>query len=109
MRCPSCRRDSPANSRFCVECGAVLPAACARCRAELAPSAKFCGACGEPVATRAMESTTGSAPSIHTPKHLAARILTSKTVLEGERKQVTVLFADMRASMELVSDRDPEE
>src|SRR5262245_13484879 len=109
MRCRSCRRDSPVNSRFCVECGAALPAACARCHAELAPSAKFCGACGERVATHTGESTTAAAPSIHTPKHLADRILTSRTLLEGERKQVTVLFADMRASMELVSDRDPEE
>src|SRR5215475_4020120 len=109
MRCRSCRRDSPANSRFCAECGAALPAACGRCHAELAPSAKFCGACGERVATRTIESTAGAAPTIHTPKRLTDRILTSKTLLEGERKQVTVLFADMRASMELMSDRDPEE
>ena len=87
-----------------------MPVACARCHAELTSSAKFCGACGgEPVATRLAEFAAGVGPSIHTPKHLAERILTSKALLEGERKQVTVLFADMRASMELVSDRDPEE
>ena len=56
---------------------------------------------------RPMQFPTGGAPGVYTPKHLADRILTSKTLLEGERKQVTVLFADMRASMELVSDRDP--
>ena len=46
---------------------------------------------------------------VYTPKHLAEKILTSKSALEGERKQVTVLFADMKGSMELLADRDPEE
>ncbi|MFQ5521138.1 MAG: hypothetical protein ACE5FK_07055 [Candidatus Methylomirabilia bacterium] len=45
----------------------------------------------------------------YTPKHLAEKILTSKTALEGERKQVTVLFADLKGSMELLADRDPED
>src|SRR5207249_10143334 len=48
-------------------------------------------------------------PAAYTPKHLAEKILTSKLTLEGERKQVTVLFADLKASMELLADRDPEE
>src|SRR5262249_55163316 len=50
-----------------------------------------------------------ASPESYTPKHLAERILTSKSVLEGERKQVTVLFADLKGSMELLADRDPEE
>ena len=50
-----------------------------------------------------------SSPESYTPKHLAERILTSKSALEGERKQVTVLFADLKGSMELLADRDPEE
>jgi class 3 adenylate cyclase/tetratricopeptide (TPR) repeat protein len=50
-----------------------------------------------------------ASPEAYTPKHLAERILTSKATLEGERKQVTVLFADMKSSMELLADRDPEE
>jgi class 3 adenylate cyclase/tetratricopeptide (TPR) repeat protein len=50
-----------------------------------------------------------TSPQAYTPKHLAEKILTSKTALEGERKQVTVLFADMRGSMELLADRDPED
>ena len=49
------------------------------------------------------------APETYTPKHLAEKILTSKAALEGERKQVTVLFADLKGSMELLADRDPEE
>jgi len=48
-------------------------------------------------------------PESYTPKHLAEKILTAKTALEGERKQVTVLFADLKGSMELLADRDPEE
>ena len=48
-------------------------------------------------------------PETYTPKHLAERIINSKAALEGERKQVTVLFADLKGSMELLSDRDPEE
>ena len=50
-----------------------------------------------------------ASPDSYTPKHLAERILTSKAALEGERKQVTVLFADLKGSMELLADRDPEE
>ena len=49
------------------------------------------------------------APDSYTPKHLAERIINSKAALEGERKQVTVLFADLKGSMELLADRDPEE
>jgi len=49
-----------------------------------------------------------ASPETYTPKHLAEKILTSKNSLEGERKQVTVLFADMKGSMELLADRDPE-
>jgi class 3 adenylate cyclase len=49
------------------------------------------------------------APESYTPKHLAEKILTSRAALEGERKQVTVLFADVKGSMELLADRDPEE
>jgi class 3 adenylate cyclase/tetratricopeptide (TPR) repeat protein len=64
--------------------------------------------CGQPVGT---PTATGRFPSpdAYTPKHLVEKILTSKTALEGERKQVTVLFADLKGSMELLADRDPEE
>jgi class 3 adenylate cyclase/tetratricopeptide (TPR) repeat protein len=54
-------------------------------------------------------SATFASPRSYTPKHLAEKILTSKAALEGERKQVTVLFADLKGSMELLADRDPEE
>jgi class 3 adenylate cyclase/tetratricopeptide (TPR) repeat protein len=50
-----------------------------------------------------------TAPAAYTPRHLAEKILTSRSALEGERKQVTVLFADLKGSMELLAERDPEE
>ena len=59
--------------------------------------------------SQAIASTKFASPETYTPKHLAEKILTSKSSLEGERKQVTVLFADMKGSMELLADRDPEE
>jgi class 3 adenylate cyclase len=78
---------------------------CPRCQHENPQHAKFCLECGEPVAQQIQTRS----PESYTPKHLAEKILTSKAALEGERKQVTVLFADLKGSMELLADRDPEE
>jgi class 3 adenylate cyclase len=64
---------------------------------------------GGPATAVVSASEPGRAPLSYTPKHLAEKILTSKRALEGERKQVTVLFADLKGSMELLADRDPEE
>ena len=87
-----------------------MPAGCVRCGRELPPSAKFCPECGQP-ASLAPGPTAArfESPVDYTPKHLAEKILGSKDALEGERKQVTVLFADLKGSMELLADRDPEE
>src|SRR5262249_52279581 len=73
---------------------------------------KFCDSCGAALALTPGPTAGTSrfaSPQTYTPKHLAERILTSKSALEGERKQVTVLFADLKGSMELLADRDPEE
>jgi len=82
---------------------------CPRCQHENPVGQKFCGECGT-----GLGPTDGAAkygpPQSYTPRHLAEKILTSRTALEGERKQVTVLFADLKGSMELLlADRDPEE
>jgi class 3 adenylate cyclase/tetratricopeptide (TPR) repeat protein len=83
---------------------------CAACGASLSATAKFCSECAHPAGQGAPSTSPGFvAPEIYTPKYLADRILTSKVALEGERKQVTVLFADLKGSMELLADRDPEE
>src|SRR5262245_54717040 len=106
MRCPRCQHDNPAGQKFCGECGSRISLACSACGASNPPGQKFCGECGASLAEAAAKFT---APEAYTPKHLAQKILTSKAALEGERKQVTVLFADLKGSMELLADRDPEE
>ena len=107
MQCRRCQAQNRDGVRFCEECGARLALSCASCGGELSPDKRFCGACGAPVASTAPGRY--ASPQGYTPKHLADRILTSKSALEGERKQVTVLFADLKGSLELLSDRDPEE
>lgn len=108
MQCPRCRHQNPSGVKFCGECGARLDSMCPACRASNPPANKFCGQCGAPLVQSGTASNFTS-PHAHTPQHLAEKILTSKSALEGERKQVTVLFADMKGSMELLADRDPED
>src|SRR4030095_3939281 len=108
MQCPRCQHENPAGQKFCGECGARLAAVCASCGASNSPGQKFCGECGAALGQGAVAGKFSSART-YTPKHLAEKILTSKSALEGERKQVTVLFADLKGSMELLADRDPEE
>ncbi|HEX5023598.1 MAG TPA: adenylate/guanylate cyclase domain-containing protein, partial [Candidatus Binatia bacterium] len=98
-----------AGRRFCAECGASLSLACPSCGFSNEPSEKFCGGCGQPLASSQQVAEKYFSPASYTPKHLAEKILTAKSALEGERKQLTVLFADMKGSMELLADRDPEE
>jgi len=109
MECPRCQHENPPQAKFCVECGARVAVTCTKCRSELPAGAKFCLECGEPVASQATAEPRFASPEAYTPKHLAEKILASKTALEGERTQVTVLFADLKGSMELLADRDPEE
>ncbi len=110
MVCQRCQRDAPPDAAFCPKCGAKLSVACPQCGAANAPDDNFCRKCGARVSVSAAPPATRfAAAQSYTPKHLAERILTSKAALEGERKQVTVLFADLKGSMELLADRDPEE
>src|SRR5262249_3585639 len=109
MQCPRCQHENP-GGKFCSECGARLELRCAACGEPKPPGNKFCSECGE----RLVESPPASQrppppPVSYTPQHLADRIISSRGALEGERKQVTVLFADLKGSMELLADRDPEE
>ncbi len=108
MICSRCRQENPPQAKFCLECGARLALTCAKCGTELPAGAKFCLECAYPVGAQPFVSRFTS-PEAYTPKHLAEKILTSRSALEGERKQVTVLFADLKGSMELLADRDPEE
>jgi class 3 adenylate cyclase/predicted ATPase len=108
MTCPRCQQDNPPHARFCLGCGGRLALPCAACGAELPAGARFCLQCGHAVPAGPAPARA-PAPETYTPKHLAEKILTSRAALEGERKQVTVLFADLKGSMELLADRDPEE
>src|SRR5262249_33358603 len=93
--------------KFCGECGASLKAKCAICGFENTPTIKFCGECGKPLVEVSKPGPPPEARS-YTPKHLAEKILTNRSALEGERKQVTVLFADVKGSMDLSEQVDPE-
>jgi class 3 adenylate cyclase len=110
MQCPRCQHENAADAAFCDECGARLEAVCPGCGESNRPGAKFCRKCGQAFSAAAPSIPSRfDTPQAYTPKHIAEKILTSKAALEGERKQVTVLFADLKGSMELLADRDPEE
>ena len=110
MQCPRCEREAPADAAFCPKCGANLEAVCQHCGTENAPHDSFCRRCGQSLSRAVTDVGQRFAkPEAYTPQHLAQKILMSKSALEGERKQVTVLFADLKGSMELLADRDPEE
>jgi class 3 adenylate cyclase len=109
MECARCNHKNADGARFCGECGASLTrdATCSGCGHLNPPGQKFCNGCGQGLGASAPAATRD--PRAYTPKHLADKILTSRTALEGERKQVTVLFADVKGSMELAEQLDPED
>src|SRR5262245_6103247 len=109
MKCHRCGHVNPVGSSFCLECGARLSLTCTACGAELPAGSKFCNKCGTPAADAATRQPRFASPGSYTPPHLAEKILASRNVLEGERKVVTVLFADMKGSLEVLADRDPED
>ena len=99
MNCPHCARENRQDARFCRGCGAALPITCPRCAAPIEPDGAFCDRCGAPLAAGGAPGPRGDArargPASYTPKHLAERILRTRSAIEGERKHVTVLFADL--------------
>ncbi len=108
MSCSACGHDNPTGNRFCGGCGAALERLCRACQHSNPPDHRFCGGCGaalevasSPAGPALVARDSLRAPRDYTPKHLADKILQSKSALEGERKQVTVLFADVKGSMEL--------
>lgn len=107
MDCPQCNFANPDQARFCVECGGALERACPACGAGVEAGHKFCAACGHKLTPG--DAPAPAAPAAYTPAHLAERILESRPAMEGERKQVTVLFADITGSTELIEGLDPEE
>jgi class 3 adenylate cyclase len=110
MKCHQCGFDNKPNKRFCTECASKLILRCPQCGLEIEGAEKFCGECAydlrKPAEERPFDTSN---PSSYTPKHLADKILTSKSALEGERKLVTVLFADVANYTSLSEKLDPEE
>jgi class 3 adenylate cyclase len=115
VRCPHCQHENREGARFCEACGSLLTPTCPACGHRPRLGAAFCDHCGTPLTGTTTAATSLSltpqpqTPQAYTPMHLAEKILHSRAALEGERKQVTVLFADLKGSMELLADRDPEE
>ena len=111
MGCPSCGAENPFGARFCNSCGAPQTAVCPDCGNGNPPASRFCNACGSSLGATSSPAhdETAPPPQAYTPRHLAEKILAGRDALTGERKQVTVLFADIVGSTELIRDRDPEE
>ena len=103
MKCLRCGIDNGAGRRFCGACGAALQSLCASCGFANEPEARFCGGCGQPLDEGPQQS-----PHSYTPKHLVDRILTSRGAMEGERKQVSVMFCDLVDSSRLAAQLEPE-
>src|SRR6266571_7626571 len=111
MRCSRCGHENKEGARFCNECGSKLEIICAACAMPNPPGSKFCSGCGSLLTAQ----PPAPGPLTYTPQHLAQRILAEQAALEaratpdGERKTITALFADIKGSMELIEDLDPEE
>src|SRR5262249_27846722 len=100
MRCSNCGFENPDGMKFCDQCTHSLTLICPKCRFENPPGFKFCGQCTAPLSASKIEA----AQSIRISDSAA-----DTEALEGERKTVTALFADIKGSMELIEDLDPEE
>jgi class 3 adenylate cyclase len=109
MLCPACRAPNSPGAKFCGTCGERLTKICGACGAPLAAGHRFCPRCGVAVGTGRERAARFGSPRSYLPPHLADRIAAVSRTLDGERKHVTVLFADIKSSLELLADRDPED
>ena len=110
MKCPECQFDNREGARFCGECGHEFEVTCPECETNNRAENKFCDACGydlrKPVEAPPVDY---SKPQSYTPKFLADKILINRSSIEGERKLVTVLFADVANYTSMSEKLDPEE
>jgi class 3 adenylate cyclase/tetratricopeptide (TPR) repeat protein len=111
MRCGSCNTDNREGARFCVACGHALAveSQCPRCGAPHPPGQVFCDSCGQHLSGRVAVASAPVVPQARTPDHLITKILAARPSLEGERKQVTVLFVDVKGSVDMTWSIDPEQ
>ena len=110
MKCPRCQQENPLTAKFCNACGSRVEIFCPACSRANVLGSRFCNECGQPLDAAAVPTPTAkfASPQSYTPRHLAEKILTSKSALEGERKQVTVLFCDIVDSSRLAEGLEPE-
>jgi class 3 adenylate cyclase/tetratricopeptide (TPR) repeat protein len=108
MTCSVCGASNPENAKFCGSCGAVLAAVCSRCGEANPPQGRFCLECGAALVTPSLESRFAS-PRAYTPPRLADKIRAGSAEIEGARKQITVLFADVAGFTSISERLDPED
>jgi len=109
MKCSECESELPNGSKFCKECGKKLELTCPGCGKNIPPDSKFCLECGHDLRTaKDPKPLDYDKPQSYTPKHLADKILTSRSSIEGERKLVTVMFADVAGFTSISEKLDPE-
>jgi ribosomal protein L40E len=107
MLCPSCNYDNPADALFCMKCGTKVERRCSSCDTVNPADANFCRKCGG--ALGAAASSPGPTTAEKTPRVEVTHERPTAEGLDGERKTVTALFADIKGSTELMEDLDPEE
>src|SRR5215469_8084262 len=103
MQCSSCKTDNPPDAAFCEQCGSKLELVCPACKTAVSPGARFCKKCGTALGTHA------STIDRHAPPPFRVANVSAPENIDGERKVVTFLFADLKGSMDLMEDLDPEE
>src|SRR5260370_30147147 len=108
MRCTKCGTESTTSRKFCPACGSPLSRSCPKCGAENAPSSAFCEDCGTALSGNAASAAIGSPVPSMAPVISVTPEQDASTTIEGERKTVTALFADIKGSTELMRDLDPE-
>jgi class 3 adenylate cyclase/predicted ATPase len=109
MRCTKCGTDSTTSRKFCAACGSPLSRSCPKCGAENAPSSAFCEDCGTALAGHAASAAASSPQASTAPNIRVTPEQSAGDPLDGERKTVTALFADIKGSTEMMEDLDPEQ
>ena len=110
MECAKCRTENPEQAKFCIDCGSKIEFHCPGCGAVTPAIGKFCMECGHNLKKpEKLAPLNYDQPHSYTPKHLADKILTHRSAIQGERKLVTVLFADVANFTAMSEKLDPEE
>jgi ribosomal protein L40E len=109
MKCLKCQAELPGGAKFCRECGNKVKSTCPQCGKTIPSESKFCIECGHDLRRHKENKTLDlGIPRSYTPKHLADKTMTTRSFIEGERKIVTVMFADVTNSTAMFGELNPE-